>query len=453
MANAKSASLPSIYTDDADEDITVKCGAKRDPSRPKDAAAVAASTAWEIPAGGAGGGGKKRKQKSKQRRNTQTIAMEGAQVDSAQLYQAVCSYNPILFSHSGRSTEELSLVEGDVVKPLANVDSTGYLYAQVCGNKGLVPAAYLIPLNKAASGAVGDDHVTDHVIDHVTGRDNNEKDENKDASDEARSKAPSNDGSGKANPDDAAGLPIIDGKHKDDGSLLKHELPSAGQPHSPSKVFVQRVLSDFSILLGWVMPPMDEFGFSNGVQVKGYRIFVNDELVEVVPSALQTKILVDSSSFPKHPYKDFGSDYICFKVVATSVGGIDSPASTCILEVGLGTTKSETGGEVGIGVGGKGEEFLAALTPGEQPLTESETTASELETGGAWIRPAPKTPSLTSETSSTTMTSSLTSMTSSLTAMTSSLSSMTSSTTSSEGRRRRKPNRPPSPKVAPLNNA
>merc|ERR1719342_77453 len=98
-----------------------------------------------------GGDGKKKRQKSKQRRNTQTITMDGAQLDSSQLYQAVCSYNPILFSHSGRSTEELSLVEGDVVKPLTNVDSTGYLYAQVCGNKGLVPAAYLIPLNKAAT--------------------------------------------------------------------------------------------------------------------------------------------------------------------------------------------------------------------------------------------------------------------------------------------------------------
>merc|ERR1712243_118711 len=101
-------------------------------------------------------------------------------------------------------------------------------------------------------------------------------------------------------------LPIIDGKHKHEG-CSKHEVPSAGQPHSPSKVFVQRVLSDFSILMGWVMPPMDEFGFSNGVQVKGYRIFVND-------------ILVEAASFPKRPYKNFGEDYICFKVVATSVG-------------------------------------------------------------------------------------------------------------------------------------
>merc|ERR1711872_550330 len=234
-------------------------------------------------------------------------------------------------------------------------------------------------------------------------------------------------------------LPIIDGKHKHEGSS-KHEVPSAGQPHSPSKVFVQRVLSDFSILLGWVMPPMDEFGFSNGVQVKGYRIFVNDVLVEVVPSALQTKILVDSASFPKCHYKDFGSDYICFKVVATSVGGVDSPPSTCILEVGLGTTKSETGCDVMItdavagGGGGVGGDAVAVLTPGEHPLTESETTGSEIETANY---------------RSTSQIESMKSVSSSLNAMTSSLGGMPSSDAAQQRGRRRKPNRPHSPQIAP----
>merc|ERR1719295_44476 len=333
MGNVKSASLPSVYTDDADEDKAVKSGAQREAFASSSSAASAtgagnAATAWEIPASS----GKKRKQKSKQRRNTQTITMEGAQVDSSQLYQAVCSYNPILFSHSGRSTEELSLVEGDVVKPLTNVDSTGYLYAQVCGNKGLVPAAYLIPLNNAASAssaeaAFGHDHVIHRDNNKTNSNENNNdnnllaaSDNNKNDADVTHQSAQRNNNEdnkdNKDNKDMAASLPSIDGKYKTEECSAKNELPSAGQPHSPSKVFVQRVLSDFSILLGWVMPPMDEFGYSNGVQVKGYRIFVNDELVEVVPSALQTKILVDSSSFPKHPYKDFGSDYICFKVVA-----------------------------------------------------------------------------------------------------------------------------------------
>merc|ERR1711872_865715 len=86
-----------------------------------------------------------------------------------------------------------------------------------------------------------------------------------------------------------------------------------------------------------------------------------------------------------------GSDYICFKVVATSVGGVDSPPSTCILEVGLGAMKSETGSDVIGGV--KSGEAIAALTPGEQPLTESEQTASELETGSSWSRQTFKTSS------------------------------------------------------------
>jgi len=361
MRSGKSASLPSVYMDDADEDnAACTTGVKMEALARNSAAPGTSATAWEIPAPS----GKKRKQKSKQRRNTQTIAMEGAQVDSSQLYQAVCSYNPILFSHSGRSTEELSLVEGDIVKPITNVDATGYLYAQVCGNKGLVPAAYLIPLNKA--GGSGSCATRGN---NVVGDDDNQ----------ALSNALGDALSDKTHYHASSTLPIIDAKPNDEESLAKHELPSAGQPHSPSKVFVQRVLSDFSILLGWVMPPMDEFGFSNGVQVKGYRIFVNDVLVDVVPSALQTKILVDSASFPKRPYKDFGSDYICFKVVAMSVGGVDSPPSTCILEVGLGTTRSEVGSDVMGGVA-KGGAPIAALTPGEQPLTESEATASEIET-------------------------------------------------------------------------
>jgi len=365
LGNVKSASLPSVYS----EDERVKNGAgKNSAAIAATTATATANTAWEIPSG------KKKKQKGKQRRNTQTITMEGAQVDSSQLYQAVCSYNPILFSHSGRSTEELSLMEGDVVKPLSGVDATGYLYAQVCGNKGLVPAAYLIPLTKAASSptTVADERKTQ------------EKAESDNLPSDAPSNAHDNALSNRDHHSDGFPVvPIIDGKRQE-GCSTKHELPSAGQPHSPSKVFVQRVLSDFSILLGWVMPPMDEFGFSNGVQVKGYRIFVNDVLVEDVPSALQTKILVDSASFPKCHYKDFGSDYICFKVVSTSVGGVDSPPSTCILEVGLGTSKSETGFDVndseGRGGEGKAGEMMAALTPGEQPLTESDATGSELET-------------------------------------------------------------------------
>ena len=69
------------------EDRQVKSGAGKNTAATNDAAnnaatnATTSATAWEIPSG------KKRKQKGKQRRNTQTITMEGAQVDSSQLYQ------------------------------------------------------------------------------------------------------------------------------------------------------------------------------------------------------------------------------------------------------------------------------------------------------------------------------------------------------------------------------
>jgi len=343
-------------------------------------------SAWDIPATSVSG--KKRRVKSK-RRNTQTISMEGAQVDSTQLYQAVCSYNPVLFSHSGRSTEELSLVEGDVVKPLSSVDNSGYLYAQVCGNKGLVPAAYLIPLNKAAAIET-------------------------DLQQEA------------AQPSPPEPVPIVvhNSVSKLANSTSAAQVPEYGHPASPGKVYIQRVLSDLSVLLGWTLPKMDDFGYSNGTQVRGYKILINDKEIDEIFSPLQSKALIEGHFIPKDPYENYSPNYICFKVVTVSASGSQSAPSTCILEVSRDLSGSG-----------------AIVTPGEQPLTESESATSEAEAISDLNREFRF---------STLRAASVTSLREEIATTTSpgdSLMTSSATSTASDGGRRRRPNRPPSPRL------
>jgi len=296
--HVKSASMPPVILDETTTEL--KDGANKAGAAGMATAVSPAAATWEIPRGG------KRKKSKNKRRSTQTISSEGAQVDSALLYQAVCSYNPALFSHSGRSTEELSLVEGDIVKPLCHVDESGYLYAEVCGNKGLVPAAYLIPFNKAGNEIKEDGALVEGL----------------------------------------------------EASMVVKNQPQRSQPHPPGKVFIHRVLSDFSILLGWKLPKMDEFCFSNGVLLKGYSISLNDHEIGVVTSPLQSKHLVDSRDIPKQ----LDTEYLCFKVSSVSEKGVLSPSSSCLLEVGENFLASPP----------KSTKGAAIATQAEQPWTESE---------------------------------------------------------------------------------
>lgn len=45
-----------------------------------------------------------------------------------------------------------------------------------------------------------------------------------------------------------------------------------GPPGPPSSLRVLRPVNQDAILLGWSLPDMDEFGRSNGVVVKGYKV-------------------------------------------------------------------------------------------------------------------------------------------------------------------------------------
>ncbi|XP_072177795.1 uncharacterized protein [Diadema setosum] len=66
-----------------------------------------------------------------------------------------------------------------------------------------------------------------------------------------------------------------------------------GIPDPPRSLSVARVVSKHSVLLTWTPPSMDILSRSNGSEVVGYRIYVNDQQKQVVSSAHMTKALVD----------------------------------------------------------------------------------------------------------------------------------------------------------------
>ncbi|XP_066277081.1 golgin subfamily A member 4-like isoform X4 [Branchiostoma lanceolatum] len=66
-----------------------------------------------------------------------------------------------------------------------------------------------------------------------------------------------------------------------------------GPPQPPSDLRILRVVGKSSVLVGWTLPTIDDMGNSNGVQVSGYKIKVDGEEVQVVPSSHVSKALVE----------------------------------------------------------------------------------------------------------------------------------------------------------------
>ncbi|XP_078669945.1 uncharacterized protein LOC144910559 isoform X4 [Branchiostoma floridae x Branchiostoma belcheri] len=66
-----------------------------------------------------------------------------------------------------------------------------------------------------------------------------------------------------------------------------------GPPQPPSDLRIHRPVGKSSVLVGWTLPPIDDMGNSNGVQVSGYKIKVDGEETQVVPSSHVSKALVE----------------------------------------------------------------------------------------------------------------------------------------------------------------
>ncbi|XP_041476923.1 A-kinase anchor protein 9-like isoform X2 [Lytechinus variegatus] len=68
---------------------------------------------------------------------------------------------------------------------------------------------------------------------------------------------------------------------------------NTGIPDPPKSLSISREVSKHSVLLTWSLPSMDVMCRSNGVEVVGYRIYVNGQQKQLVSSAHMTKALVD----------------------------------------------------------------------------------------------------------------------------------------------------------------
>ncbi|CAH1257702.1 JAKMIP3 [Branchiostoma lanceolatum] len=66
-----------------------------------------------------------------------------------------------------------------------------------------------------------------------------------------------------------------------------------GPPQPPSDLRILRAVGKSSVLVGWTLPTIDDMGNSNGVQVSGYKIKVDGEEMQVVPSSHVSKALVE----------------------------------------------------------------------------------------------------------------------------------------------------------------
>eukprot|EP00117_Sycon_ciliatum_P024797 scpid4164/ scgid20722/ Janus kinase and microtubule-interacting protein 3; Neuroendocrine long coiled-coil protein 2 len=68
--------------------------------------------------------------------------------------------------------------------------------------------------------------------------------------------------------------------------------PDAPIPAPPTDLRVDRKLED-NLLVAWTCPPLDQGVFSNGAEVIGYRISVDDEITEDLSGAERQKVLLE----------------------------------------------------------------------------------------------------------------------------------------------------------------
>ncbi|XP_077992974.1 uncharacterized protein LOC144446976 isoform X3 [Glandiceps talaboti] len=76
--------------------------------------------------------------------------------------------------------------------------------------------------------------------------------------------------------------------------LPPSSLQLEGPPQPPTDFRISRIVTSRSILLAWIPPAMDEMAKSNGAQVAGYKIYLNNRQKQLVNSAHLTKALIEN---------------------------------------------------------------------------------------------------------------------------------------------------------------
>ncbi|XP_064629965.1 centrosomal protein of 290 kDa-like isoform X3 [Lineus longissimus] len=249
-------------------------------------------------------------------------------------FVAIADYDPTNFSRSGHPRLELPLKEGDVVQVFGSPDEKGYYEAEVKGRTGLVPNNYLQPMpNPESQGLkkrktkkmppVHMDASPEHILDmhdHLEHAHIPTHDVPAMRPQQGHHDRPSNGltqpGGSVPNPvyipipshgcteilpttiiRDVSqpntlerGQPAPHDVHDGRGSpALPRQL---GPPEPPSDFHIERILSDHNVMMEWQPPPIDEFDRSNGVQISGYKIFVDGVECHRLSSPHLTKALI-----------------------------------------------------------------------------------------------------------------------------------------------------------------
>jgi len=178
-------------------------------------------------------------------------------------YRAVSSYDPAVFSQSGRPQDELPLREGDLVTLTGPPLASGYAPGCVSGRAGLVPTAYLQPLHNSHQPSP------------------------------CSSPAPA--ASPRASPHHRPS-PAHSPRH----SPRPRPSAQAAQPPGPAAPRELRVTEDGGagaaggrLLLAWTPPAMDARGLSQGHKVLGYTVWLDGAPLQQVAGAMTSRVGVD----------------------------------------------------------------------------------------------------------------------------------------------------------------
>ncbi|GAB1604314.1 protein MLP1 homolog isoform X2 [Argonauta hians] len=279
------------------------------------------------------------------------------------LFVAASDYNPDLFSASGHVQLELPLKEGDVIIKKGHVTANGYCEALVKGKVGLVPFKYLHPIK--LENMTADEQRALHT--QLRGETATETSPDLNVrtptqiSPYFQNRTPipnppvSSSGSSNNNnqyllqPDLAkwnnknssttpplhtTPTPITtvtpttpqfvkrhSGGGNSGGSSHISHTPAKGLPEAPSNFHLERIVGDNSVLLSWHPPTMDELDQNNGMQLIGYRIFLNGRLCQQPGSAHLAKAVLENLDLSRPQY---------FAIQSVAANGQMSPSAEVV---------------------------------------------------------------------------------------------------------------------------
>ena len=83
-----------------------------------------------------------------------------------------------------------------------------------------------------------------------------------------------------------------------------------GMPQPPRSLIVSKVIGRHGAVLTWHPPNLDDLGRSNGLEIVGYKIFVNRQQKQLVTNAHLTKVGLNMETVWSDSYlHDHSTDY------------------------------------------------------------------------------------------------------------------------------------------------